>query len=276
VPAQTIPALTAALQTLLATWRRQRTSHLLDYARQVTTETDIDEFVLAQTQALMADLWGKAGAWLVRKLVDLGEAVDEKLQWQFIKDRSLRAEFEKRDNPTALLLGAWADLADAVEEAAVEVVDQDEDDVAEVVALRLLGGGFSARPFGRGRGVVKVDRAKTETVAEPVAEPTDAEQEAADLRVELRIMAQEHSAQIASLTETVAQVTAENEALRSQLVERDTNADDEPPVSVDKLNTQQAARLIDEPDEKPADDEPKIVDVTDLPQATLPAGAQVR
>jgi hypothetical protein len=94
----------------------------------------VDEYAQAIVAELLDELWGKAITQAVLVLGKAGEAIDDLLTWERIKDDGLRATLERHDNPTALIFQAIAGLTAQIEQDCREAQQKGPEALAAEVA----------------------------------------------------------------------------------------------------------------------------------------------
>jgi hypothetical protein len=240
-----VQALAAAINLALQTWQADRTGHLIRYARLVAAETDIDEFARAQVEGLLQGALLNAATWVIGKLVDAGERIDQWLTHDWIESPRLRAWLEEHDNPTAALLAVLAEFEGAIAEAAREVQARDSEEVTREIARRFLEGGATAgflnlsgpspetpRPSGSQRGgLVAIEEQTALAVIGPSVAELAAEND--ELHRLLTAREDELGATLAELAERENRLADARADLRA-LLSGDGADDDLPPSSTEE------------------------------------------
>ena len=134
-----------SLDTALQFWTRYRRGHLVRLAARIWKDSDIDEVVREITLSLVDRHHRAALSWLVHKIVEAGNRLDEALTWEFIRNGRVRDFFEDHDNVGQKLIQSINTLSDTIRADCEAVRDRTPEDVAASVCLDLLG--------GRGRAV---------------------------------------------------------------------------------------------------------------------------
>ena len=246
-----IANLTAAVQAALQAWNGRRLTMLIQLSREVTAETNLDEFARDKVGELLAEHFSDGITRLVIKLVEWGEDIDDRLDnvWdRIIRDPDVRAVVEKYDNPTLLFLTALDELVEAISTAAEEVQHQTPEQVVKGM-LAIRGGGLTIAPFGSRpeRGPRKVPADKIAAARERLAakqaaaetQPAGASVEAtvASLQAQLDALLSTNAAQQAE----IASLQAQLEAARSTSGDGDDTPADQPTASTEQATEEQPA-----------------------------------
>ena len=116
-------------------------------AARIWKDSDVDEVVRELTLSLVDRHHRAALSWLVHKIVEAGNRLDEALTWEFIKNGRVRDFFEDHDNAGDKLITAINALSDTIRADCEAVRDRTPEDVAASVCLDLLGGRGRALDF---------------------------------------------------------------------------------------------------------------------------------
>ena len=135
------------LDTALKFWTQYRRGNLVRLAARIWKDSDVDEVVREITLSLVDRHHRAALSWLVHKIVEAGNRLDEALTWEFIKNGRVRDFFEDHDNAGDKLITAINALSDTIRADCEAVRDRTPEDVAASVCLDLLGGRGRALDF---------------------------------------------------------------------------------------------------------------------------------